>query len=113
MTFPEPESKKRFHASGIHTIDSRIKLPLGKIFYPFLDKAKRIGSERDRTRGPNVLNLPDRMKSLITGVGKFCIVSLFETDYSIVAKAVAMVINKKVKNVINKKVFSKQKQISQ
>src|SRR3569623_342360 len=36
----------------------------------------------DRTCGPTLLNLPDRTESLITGVGKFSIISLFETNYS-------------------------------
>jgi hypothetical protein len=33
--------------------------------------------------GPTLPNLLDRTKPLETGVGKFSIISLFETDYSV------------------------------
>jgi hypothetical protein len=43
-----------------------------KNFYPFLDKTKRIGSERNRTCGPKLFNLPDR-----TGWTVFFLVTCF------------------------------------
>jgi hypothetical protein len=45
-------------------------------------KQKELVSSGIEPAVPTLFNLPDRMKSLITGVGKFCIVSLFETDYN-------------------------------